>query len=361
MLSDVALPTLLGLAVTFAASILIGLTKRWHGSFSYDSVSGPQKFHTSPTPRIGGLVVYGGYWAATIVAPAPVRGLMITVGASAAAAFLSGAIEDLTKGCSALVRLVAALVSGLMFCLVTGYVVAHVDVFLIDLMLALPWGAVIFTAFVMAGVTHAVNIVDGFHGLATGTAIIMMAAFMVVSLRAGDQDLALFCLITTSVMLGFLLVNFPSGYIFLGDGGAYFLGFVLASTAIMVPARNPDVSPLISLVILAYPVLETGFSVVRKILNGRKPYQPDNAHLHMLVYKDIVKRLPKAVRNERVANPVTGLLMWVGAATGLVAVSIIPHDRDWSLRVLALLLALYALAYWKAAWAGSASSVKSKA
>ena len=191
--------------------------------------------------------------------------------------------------------------------------------------MTLPLVAIAFTAFAIAGLAHAINIIDGFHGLATGSGIIMLVAFAAVSVSAGDHDMASFCFIVASVLLGFLLVNFPFGYIFLGDGGAYFLGFVLASVAVMVPMRNSDISPWISMVILAYPLLETGFSVIRKIRRGNSPVQPDRLHLHMLVYRRLRRRL---TGNGRLANPVTGVLMWGGAMTGLIAGVLVPHDRN---------------------------------
>ncbi len=193
--------------------------------------------------------------------------------------------------------------------------------------MALPFLAIAFTIFAMAGLAHAVNIIDGFHGLATGSTIVMLAAFAVVSLGAGDRDMASFCFVAAAV----------------------FLGFVLASVAVMISWRNPDVSPWVCLVVLAHPLLETAFSVVRKIREGRSPFQPDGSHLHMLIYLRVVQRLARAGGNERHANPAAGALMWAGAMTGLTAVAIIPHDREWSLLVLALLVLLYVLAYRKAA------------
>ena len=83
MLSNAAFPILLGLAVTVGTSALIGFTRRWHGAFSHDSVTGPHKFHATPTPRIGGVAVYAGYWAAASAAPPPARDLLFAVGASA--------------------------------------------------------------------------------------------------------------------------------------------------------------------------------------------------------------------------------------------------------------------------------------
>ena len=254
-----------------------------------------------------------GYWVAASVSPPPVRDLLVIVGGSAAFAFLAGLIEDLTKNAGVAARFAATMLSGLVFCLVTGYAIARLEIPFVDQLMALPIVAIAFTAFAMAGLAHAINIIDGFHGLAAGATIIMLAAFAVVSLGAGDRDMALFCFVAAGVLLGFLLVNFPFGYIFLGGrGGAYFLGFVLAAAAVMVPVRNPDVSPWTSVVILAYPLLETAFSMTRKTRRGGSPYRPDGLHLHMLIYRRFGRKLGRAAGSERVANPATGVLMWGG-------------------------------------------------
>ena len=98
MLAGLLHPLALGLALTAGIGFLIRWTRHWHGAFSYDSTTGSQKFHSTPTPRIGGLAVYAGYWVAASASPPPVRDLLFAVGASAAFAFVAGTVEDLTKG-----------------------------------------------------------------------------------------------------------------------------------------------------------------------------------------------------------------------------------------------------------------------
>ena len=87
--------------------------------------------------------------------------------------------------------------------------------------------SIAFTAFAVCGLANAVNIIDGFHGLAAGSVIIMLSAFAVAAWTTGDHDVVMLTTVVIAVLLGFLLVNFPHGHVFLGDGGAYFSGFVL--------------------------------------------------------------------------------------------------------------------------------------
>jgi UDP-N-acetylmuramyl pentapeptide phosphotransferase/UDP-N-acetylglucosamine-1-phosphate transferase len=91
-------------------------------------------------------------------------------------------------------------------------------------------------------------------------------------------------------VLGFFLWNFPAGLIFLGDGGAYFLGFFVAEMGIVLLARNPEVSPLFPLLVCIYPAFETLFSIYRRVVvRGRPPSMPDGIHLHSLVFKRLMR------------------------------------------------------------------------
>ena len=343
---EVAGSAVTGLAVALAASVLIAATKRWHGRFSLDTHSGPQKFHDAPTPRIGGLALYAGILAAAAVSAPPARGLLFALAASSLLAFAAGLAEDLTKKVSPTLRLLATMLSGLVFCVLTGYAVTRLDFAVIDGFMALPLISIAFTVFVMAGLANAVNIIDGFHGLAAGTVIIMLCALATLAFLAGDHGLAVAAVVVAAVLSGFLAVNFPFGYVFLGDGGAYLAGLMLGALAVMLAARNPAVSVWAVAVVLAYPVLETLFSIARKtIRSGHRPSRPDEMHLHQVAYRRIVKKFAGRPGGERVANPITGLMMWGGATTGLAFVVLLPRTGESALLFLALQAALYAVVY----------------
>jgi UDP-N-acetylmuramyl pentapeptide phosphotransferase/UDP-N-acetylglucosamine-1-phosphate transferase len=165
----------------------------------------------------------------------------------------------------------------------------------------------------VGGVANAINIIDGFHGLASGTVLIALLALAAIAARAGDAPLALVCLLVAAAVAGFWLVNFPWGKLFLGDGGAYFAGFSLAWLALLLPMRNPDVSPWAGLLVCAYPVIEVLYSVVRRYRQRLSPGAPDSLHLHSLVKTQVVRKKllhwPSRRRNAAVAP-----LMWCYAA-----------------------------------------------
>jgi UDP-N-acetylmuramyl pentapeptide phosphotransferase/UDP-N-acetylglucosamine-1-phosphate transferase len=282
---------LAGAVATFLACWVLVWTQGWHGRFTHDNAQGVQKFHTRPTPRVGGLGLMTGMVTAHAVAPAdwyPVLGPMLL---ASLPAFVFGVAEDLSKRVGPRLRLLATMGSGVLASLMTDTALDHTGLPWFDAALQAWWPlAVAFTAFAVGGVANAVNIVDGFNGLAGGLVIICLCALGVMAVQAGDHTLAGVCFTTAAVVVGFLAVNFPFGKIFMGDGGAYVLGFWLAWLAVLLMQRNPDVSPVAVLLACAYPVVEVVFSVARRIKRAHPAMHPDRLHLHSLVKCRIARK-----------------------------------------------------------------------
>src|SRR5882724_11703731 len=252
------------LASFLLAEVLV-LTAGRHGRFSMDAPGAIQKFHSHPTPRIGGIGIYLALLAASRLVPDPDAGRMLaTILLAGIPALLVGLLEDLTKQFSVLARLLATMASGALACWISGISLNHLDVPLFDTLLGLAPVAVLFTAFSVGGVANAINIIDGFNGLASGTATICLLALASIAAIVGDTPLALTAVIMAAAVTGFWLVNFPWGKLFLGDGGAYFAGFVLAWLAVLLPMRNTSVSPWTSFLVCAYPIIEAVYSIVRR-------------------------------------------------------------------------------------------------
>ena len=344
--AEMAWLAVIGFAVAFLASVLIVLSRRWHGAITFDTSTGPQKLHDTPAPRIGGLAVFAALWSASAAAPPPIRDLLFTLGASGAAVFLLGLAEDLTNRISPAWRLSAALLSGMLFCIMSGYSVTRVDIAFIDRYLELHVVSLAVTAFMMAALCNAMNMIDGLNGLASGAGVIMSAAVAVVAWMAGDGELMWLAITVSAVIAGFLTINFPYGHVFLGDGGAYFTGFMLGALTVMLPMRNPEISPWASVVILAYPALEVIHATLRKLFrDGHRPFEPDAVHLHMLLYRSFGRWIVRATRNARLANPATGALLWGGPMMGLVSVALLPPVREWAMLALSLQFVLYLMVF----------------
>ena len=320
------LPLLVGGGVSFLVSILIVLTQRFHGHLSVDSHIGIQKFHTSPTPRIGGVAIVSGIFSGWFFAPHNFfGGLLWPLLLAGIPAFVFGLLEDVTKKISVRVRLLATMACGVIGYVITGFSITDVNVPGIDWLLDFTVLSVAFTAFSVAGIANSINIIDGFNGLSSGTAVIIAASFAAISLNLGDDYLTYVCLLITATTLGFMLVNWPFGKIFLGDGGAYFIGFSLAWVAVLMLERHPEVSAWAPMLVCGYPVIEVVFSMLRRRRRSLSVGDPDRIHLHSLVKRRFVKKLfPRASNLTR--NSITGALMWIAALIPALIASWWPTD-----------------------------------
>ncbi|MDH4395542.1 MAG: glycosyltransferase [Limnobacter sp.] len=299
--TEVNLSTLWWVALSALGASVLGclavlLTKRFHSRFSMDhDLAAVQKLHETPVPRIGGLPVFLALFVSL--------GLAIPSGASGASGteadvnfvlsllgvcipvFLAGIIEDITKKVSPTQRLIWAMVSGLLACWLLGAVVTDLGFAWTKTLLAFAPAAYLFSAFAMAGMSNAINMIDGLNGLASGVVCMLALAISLLAAYYGDVLLVNVCLALSFSMLGFWLFNFPFGKIFLGDGGAYLMGFLLGALTILLKARIPTMDAWMILSLLAYPVIEVLYSIGRRIKAKAAPDQPDFAHFHQLVQR----------------------------------------------------------------------------
>lgn len=326
---------------SFAICLLLVATKSHHGHLSMDSVIGVQKIHEAPTPRVGGVAVAGGLLVGLALAAPVARTVLVPMLLAAIPAFVIGLWEDVTKRVRVRTRLGITLTSGLLAWFITGVSLTRVNVPGVDLVLAsIVPVSVLFTAFAVTGAANAFNIIDGFNGLSSGVAIVCLSALAAIAAQAGDMAIVQACAFVGVAALGFLLVNFPWGKIFLGDGGAYLLGFLIGWIAVWLPMRNPGISVWATLLACAYPILETGFSIWRRSRRDRSPGDADRLHLHSLVQRRVVSKfLPQASGLMR--NSLTGSLMWCAALVPAVLATRYPGNS----LMLAVSFGLCALGY----------------
>jgi UDP-N-acetylmuramyl pentapeptide phosphotransferase/UDP-N-acetylglucosamine-1-phosphate transferase len=313
--------------ISFIVSVLIVGSQKWHGWLSHDhDLDGVQKVHHTAVPRIGGFAVVSGILAAILVfwtlwpgilSASQIFAVMLLL-LAAAPAIIAGMTEDMTKTVSVRARLIATIGSAVIASSILGATVTELDIWGVDMLLSVPAFALLVTAIVVAGGANAVNIIDGFNGLAGSVILIMSASLGAVGWQMGDDLVAVLGALGAGTTLGFLLVNFPRGKLFLGDGGAYFMGFWVAETAVLLLARKPSVNAWQVLSICAYPVIEVLFSMYRRrIIKKVSPGAPDALHLHTLVYRRVVRKImPAPTKLTWLRNATTASLIapWVAAA-----------------------------------------------
>jgi UDP-N-acetylmuramyl pentapeptide phosphotransferase/UDP-N-acetylglucosamine-1-phosphate transferase len=335
--------TLLATAISLLVCCVVIRFQRVHARYSFDPVaSGPQKFHATPTARVGGVALAAALVGGVVATNAP-SGLALLV-LAAVPAFAGGFAEDITKRVSVIARLVLTISAGAIAAVLVGATLDRVAVPGFDELLQYPVFAVAFTALAVAGVTNAFNVIDGYNGLAGGYAVLVLGALAWVAVQVGDPVVLTASLIMLGALLGFLVLNYPWGRIFLGDGGAYLLGFWLAELSVLLVVRNPDVSPWFPLLLLAYPTVEMLFSIYRRTyLRGESFGQPDALHFHHLIFTRLAcgPTGPANAKEITRCNNVVARYIWAG-----VAVLILPAVLFWrSTTALVVFALLFSVVY----------------
>ena len=345
------------LIVAFAVSLAITLiavrSAKAHGHFSSDhDLSGPQKFHAHPVPRIGGVgIVLGTLAAAGVIAwrDAGAGEMALLLLVCGLPALLTGLTEDLTKNVSPARRLLATALSALLAVWLLDAVLVRTAIPGLDWLVTFPAAAALVTVFAVTGVANSLNIIDGFNGLASMCGVLILLCLAYVAFQVDDLPLAWMALAGVGALLGFFVWNFPAGLIFLGDGGAYFLGFYIAELAILLLHRNPTVSPMFPLLLCIYPIFETVFSIYRRrILRDMPPSMPDGIHLHSLIYRRVMRwavgnRSAKALTRR---NSMTSPYLWL-----LCMLAAFPAVLFWNnTAVLAALIVLFGVTYVALYW-----------
>lgn len=285
-------------------------------------------------PRIGGLAIWlaagGGIliWEFFLFKSSQQLGLILLL--IVTPVFVAGLLEDLTRRVSINVRFLVAFVTATFGFFYLDAAITRLAVPGLDQALAIPVVSWVMTCIAVGGVSHAFNIIDGAHGLAAGAAVIAYSALAIVALQLDDQFILTMSLIVIASLLGFLLWNFPSGRIFLGDGGAYAIGAFFAVLAVMLVNRHESVSPWFLLLVVAYPVWETVFSMGRRlIVERRSSGEPDASHLHSLLIRSKLRwpftESVSGLHSSDAAMANATLLMWV-LMIGLAVIAVLAWD-----------------------------------
>ncbi len=277
--------------VTFLISLivclfLIKLSKTKGLFLDRGSNNKPQRFHKNDTSRIGGLAIVLAFLTGSLLFE---NKLSLEISIFSLPVVIGGFLEDSSIKVSPKIRLLLAFLSACLVIIFTGVVLKTLGFVPFT---ELPYiAALLFTIFAVAGVTNSINIIDGFNGLASGFSLMALAVFAAASYQLHDKVLFEITLTLFFSTSGFFILNFPLGKIFLGDGGAYFLGFILAELSVFLVSRHPGkISPWFCLAVMIYPVWEVIFSFYRKrFLRNMSPFLPDKFHYHMLIYRRLTK------------------------------------------------------------------------
>jgi UDP-GlcNAc:undecaprenyl-phosphate GlcNAc-1-phosphate transferase len=299
----------LGFVISWATCFsIIRLSGRFH-SRSGD-LSARQAMHTTRVPRIAGSAIYAALifmFAISAWTPWTAKDFGEVI-ISVTPLFIVAFLEDLGVAMTPLKRILAIAASSAITIATWGVWVKSVDIPGIDAIFAIAPIAIPATIFMAAGVTNAFNLIDGLNGLAGITGVTTAIALATIAIASGHPEIASASLLMASFILGFLVFNFPWGKIFLGDAGAYLIGYILVWLAIGLTNDKPNVSPLAILLIFFWPIADTLLAIWRRLSVKKPANQPDRLHFHQLVLRYLeIRHLGRGRRH--IANPLTTTLM----------------------------------------------------
>ncbi|MEJ6479726.1 MAG: glycosyltransferase [Octadecabacter sp.] len=279
--------------------------------------------HARLTPRVGGVAIFAAFGLSAIFAPVSISGPHADFIVATSLLFIVGLAEDLGFHMTPRRRMLAAMGASLLAIWLLGVWLPRTGIPALD-MLVDHWAiGVPLTLLVTAGISNGFNLIDGVNGLASLTAIVAAIALSQIAELAGYATMVHLSMMFAAGIFGFFLVNYPFGLIFLGDAGAYTIGFVLSWFGISVLLNSPDVSPWAILLTMYWPVADTILAIYRRSRRKRGVFAPDRLHVHQMVMRAleicILGRNRRHIANPLttlvlspfvIAPPITGVLLW---------------------------------------------------
>ena len=314
------------LAVSLAATPLVKKLANRIGAIDVPKDS--RRVHKSPIPRLGGLAIFLGF-VLSVVILADISRQILGILIGAVIIVIVGVVDDI-KPLRALIKLIIQIIAAL----VAVYFGVIIDIFSNPIIFSanefvfLGYFSIPITVLWIVAITNSVNLIDGLDGLAVGVSAISSIAMLIIALMVSDDlNVAVILAALTGACLGFMPYNFNPAKIFMGDTGALLLGYVLSTVSIIGLFKfYAVVSFAAPFLVLALPLFDTSFAVIRRILKGQSPMSPDRGHFHHRLL-DIGLSQKQAVA---ILYTISGLL-------GLIAVVITTRDE---IRALILIIAV---------------------
>ena len=255
-------------------------------SVKYGAVDVPKdgrRMHDHPIPRMGGLAIFFGFMASMLLF-VPLDTAKKGMLAGAVIIVILGVLDDkyaLPAKPKFLVQIIAALIAVLAGNRIE--VLSNPNIFSKNLYWELGWLSFPVTVVWIVAITNAVNLIDGLDGLACGVSTISSATMLIIAMMrsVNEVDVAVMMAALAGACVGFLPYNLNPAKIFMGDTGATFLGFIMATVSVNGMFKQYTIiSFVVPFLMLGLPIFDVCFAVIRRLSHGQSPMQPDRGHVH---------------------------------------------------------------------------------
>ena len=247
----------------------------------------PQAFHDIPVTRSGGVAVIISLSFFFVIYYLLYSKILYNYIFISYSMFLIGFLDDLKINIQPLKRLMIMVILLFLFIYFLPIKILNIDIpFLLPLMYSHVFSS-IFVLLCFLFIINGANLIDGFNGLLTINLIIINIILAYINMNNGNIEFTFLLISQIIILLSFLLFNFPSAKIFLGDSGAYIFGALISLNTIITNNLNPKISSFFFCTLLFYLFFEVFFSFLRKLIQKKSPIYPDGNHLHMLSFYKI--------------------------------------------------------------------------
>ncbi len=275
----------------FYKYFLLFLNKFNSNFFIDNEFKKPQAFHEVSIPTYGGMGIFFSLLILFLYLFISKNIIYYEYLSFCTLFFILGLMEDLKFNLRPKLRLIIMIVFLIALVISNNFYVKNAGIDFLNRFLEIDIFALFFICLCFLFVINGSNLIDGYNGLLSIHALIILTNLFFVNYLGGNNNLAFLIFFIILILAVFLKYNFPRAKLFLGDSGSYLLGTIIAISAIKTSIANPLISPFYFCILLFYLFFEVFFSFIRKIVREKKsPLFPDNKHLHMIVYKYLLKK-----------------------------------------------------------------------
>lgn len=274
------------LFIIFISQIMLFLAiEKLNFKSFFAKYSSIQKIHDGEVLRIGGLFYFVPLILVYIFDENFKQSFLNPVILCCSFIFTFTLVEDIKHSLSAKFRLLVLFIGSLIFVLIADLPDIKISNFTIDRQDIILYEALFILSLML--IMNGYNFIDGLNGLSSFNFIVVLLNIFFLANKYQDSEISNLVLFLFLISIFFLITNFPFGKFFLGDSGSYLYAFLSGTLVIILFHRNQELPTLLAMLILAYPITETLFSICRKLINKYSPMEPDSLHLHHLIYQRV--------------------------------------------------------------------------
>ena len=246
--------------------------------------SKPQAFHNEPIPRSGGIAGIISLFVFFCIYYLLFSKILYEYILLCSSLFFVGYLDDIKIKISPNLRLILMIIILIILISILPIKIVHMDKSFLSSWLEIEIFSTVFVLLCFLFIVNGANLIDGFNGLLTINLLIINSVLLFVNLNSNHFEFSFFLTAQIIILISFLLFNFPKAKMFLGDGGSYLFGSLVALNSIVTDNLNPNISSFFLCILLSYLFFEVFFSFMRKIYQKKSPVLPDSKHLHMLSF-----------------------------------------------------------------------------